>query len=342
MESLIKPGVLDRWFPLDRQAYYVEQLRVQRGLTRRRAECFVRLWAYLILKNLQPLPQNSIADLDSLEHPVSCTHREAADLFYSELERGSDRAAGMMIDHLVQAGLVEKNFDGNTNMLLIRAVPELKPAVANAPISLQPDTFNPRTDAIPVATLLSHSYNWMTSSKTAVAQKATRLLRQWAQQYPSTMRVLRRSDTHQPVGFYIIYPIASTSEGNLFSPPSLSLHLCTDGAVDPLEMAKPGDPQCVSVFVRSWTLDEAYKTYDSVCLFMEDTRQTFMRMQQDFPNISDIYVMPIHPSYEALAQVLGFQKTIQDPHSYLCWMYLALDHFLALDVKKAIAQLFKL
>ena len=341
MDSPIEPGVLDRWFPPDRQAQYVEQLRAQRGLTRRRAECFVRLWAYLVLKNLQPLPQVPIVDLDSLEHPVSCTHREAADLFYSESERGSDRAAGMMIDHLVQAGLVEKNFDGNTNMLFIRAVPDLKKsAVPNAPISLQPDTFNPRTDAIPVATLLSHSYNWMTSSKTAVAQKATRLLRQWAQQYPTTMRVLRRSDTLQPVGFYTIYPIASISEDNLFLPPSLSLHLCTDGAVDPLEMAEAGDPHCVAVFVRSWTLDEAYKTYDSVCLFMEDTRQTFIKMQQDFPNISDIYVMPIHPSYEALAKVLGFQKTIQDPHSYLCWMYLALDRFLELDIKKAIAQLF--
>jgi hypothetical protein len=340
MDSPIELGVLDRWFPPDRQAHYVEQLRLQRGLTRRRAECFVRLWAYLILKNL-PLPQSAIVDLDSLEHSVSCTHREAADLFYSESERGSDRAAGMMIDHLVQAGLVEKNFDGNTNMLFIRAVPELKKsAVPNAPISLQPDTFNPRTDAVPVATLLSHSYNWMTSSKTAVAQKATRLLRQWAQQYPSTMRVLRRSDTLQPVGFYIIYPIASVSECNLFLPPSLSLHLCTDGTVDPIEMAKPGDPDCVSVFVRSWTLDEAYKTYDSVCLFMHDTRQTFIKMQQDFPNISDIYVMPIHPSYEALAQVLGFQKTIQDPHSCLCWMYLALDHFLELNVEKAIARLF--
>jgi hypothetical protein len=341
MDSPIEAGAIDRWFPPDRQAHYVDQLRGQRGLTRRRAECFVRLWAYLVLKTLHPLPQTAVVDLDSLDHAVSCTNREAADLFYSESERGSDRAAGMMIDHLVHVGLVEKNFDGSTNMIFIRAVPELKKITApTAPISLQPDYFNPRIDAVPIATLLAHNYNWMTSSTTAVAHKATRLLRQWAQQCPNTMRVLRRSDTLQAVGFYIVYPIASQSEGNLFLPPGLSLHICTDGIVDPLEMALPGDPNCVSVFVRSWTIEESYKTYESVCLLMRDTQETFVRMQKEFPNISDIYVMPIHPSYEALAQVLGFQKTIQDPHSYLCWMYLAVDRFLELDVEKAIARLF--
>jgi hypothetical protein len=340
MDNSLEPGALDQWFPSDRQTHYVDQLRGQRGLTRRRAECFVRLWAYLLLKTQTSRPQ-AIADLEPLDRAVSCTNREAADLFYATSERGSDRAAGMMIDHLVQVGLVEKNFDGSTNLIFIRTVPELKKmAVPLAPISLQPDYFNPRTDAVPVATLLAHNYNWMTSSRTAVAHKASRLLRQWAQQYPKTMRVLRRSDTLQPVGFYIIYPIASASEGNLFLPPGLSLHICTDGIVDPMEMAKPGDRHCVSVFVRSWTIEESYKTYESVCLLMKDTQQTFIEMQQDFPNISDIYVMPIHPSYEVLAQVLGFQKTIQDPNSYLCWMYLAMDHFLELDVEKAIAQLF--
>jgi hypothetical protein len=342
MDNPIAATALDDWFPPDRQSYYIEQLREQRGqqrLTRRRAECFVRLWAYLMLKQLHPLPKPPLIELDLLSHPVSCTHREASDLFYAESERGSDRSAGMMIDQLVQAGLVEKNFDGNTNMILIRAIPELIQSPPQA-ISLQPDDFNPRTDAVPIATLLAHNYNWMTSSKTAVAHKAMRLLRQWAQQYPNTMRVLRRSDTLQPVGFYVLYPIASISEGNLFLPPSLSLHLCTDGIVDPIEMAQPGDLNCISVFTRSWTIDEAYKNYETVCLFMRDTQQTFTKMKQDFPNISDIYVMPIHPSYEALANVLGFQKTIQDPQSYLCWMYLAVDHFLALDVEKAIAQLF--
>jgi hypothetical protein len=341
MDNSIEPAALDQWFPPDRQTHYVDQLRGQRGLTRRRAECFVRLWAYLLLKTLHPLPKAAVLDLEPLDRAVSCTNREAADLFYTGSERGSDRSASMMIDHLVQVGLVEKNFDGSTNMIFIRTVSELKKISAPpAPISLQPDYFNPRTDAVPVATLLAYNYNWMTSSRTAVAHKASRLLRQWAQQYPHTMRVLRRSDTLQPVGFYIVYPIASVSEGNLFLSPTLSLHICTDGIVDPMEMAKPGDPHCVSVFVRSWTIEESYKTYESVCLFMRDTQQTFMRMQQDFPNISDIYVMPIHPSYEALAQVLGFQKTIQDPNSYLCWMYLAVDHFLELDVEKAIAQLF--
>ncbi|MBF2034823.1 MAG: hypothetical protein IGR92_04905 [Leptolyngbyaceae cyanobacterium T60_A2020_046] len=74
--------------------------------------------------------------------------------------------------------------------------------------------------------------------------------------------------------------------------------------------------------------------------FLQDVQQTLGRMQQDFPNLCDIHALVIHPSYEALASALGFQKTHRDFPTSLYWMYLPLDRFLALDVATAIADAF--
>jgi hypothetical protein len=340
MTNAIQPEMLDRWFPLERQHYYVEQLLHQQGgLTRRRAECFIRLWGYLMLKQEGKPPQTPIAYLAPVDGAVSCTHREAADLFYTDLNRGSDRAAGMMIDQLIHIGLVSKTFDGNTLRLGIWALPELTQPVAEAPTLFLPDDFNPRTDTIPVANFLSSNYNWMTPNRTTVAHKIVRVLRQWVQQYPRGIRVLRRCDDHQAVGAYIFFPTASTSDANFFLPPSHSLHLSTMDVVDPVEMATPGDPNCVSIFVRSWMIDKPYLRHATVGQFLRDSQKTLERMREDFPNLCDLYALPIHPSYEALAKALGFQKTIQDPQSLLCWMYIALDRFLELDIERAIAHL---
>ena len=42
---------------------------------------------------------------------------------------------------------------------------------------------------------------------------------------------------------------------------------------------------------------------------------------------------------QALALAMGFQKTIQDPQVSLCWMYIALDKYLSLDIEQATANL---
>ncbi|MGB6166451.1 MAG: hypothetical protein WBF52_02595, partial [Geitlerinemataceae cyanobacterium] len=80
------PENLDRWFSYDRQKHYTAKLIGRVGFTRRRAECFVRLWAYLFLKQqlevgnaLQP----PLQDLSLPEGLIPCTHREAAALFYA-------------------------------------------------------------------------------------------------------------------------------------------------------------------------------------------------------------------------------------------------------------------
>jgi hypothetical protein len=62
-------------------------------------------------------------------------------------------------------------------------------------------------------------------------------------------------------------------------------------------------------------------------------------MQVDFPNLCDIYTIPLHPADQLLASALGFQKTTQDPQLPLSWMYIPLDKFLAIDFEQAVSNL---
>ena len=336
----VEPDALETWFPAELQRYYVSILLKRVGLTRRRSECFIRLWAYLMLKQQQALgqlPQQPITRLTVPEGLMTCTHREAAELFYSDSERGSDRAAGMMIDKLVDLGLVEKSFDGNTIQIRIRSLPELlEPPKPEDPVRLQIDDFNPRTDAIPVATFLARNYNWMNKSTTAVPQKIARLLRTWSRQYPKGMRVLRRCDNLHPVGFYVLFPVAAESEDKFFLPPGRGLHLSTQDEVDPFKMAPPGDPDCSAIFVRSWMIDRPYMQPEHVYQFVEDAQGVLAEVQKDFPNVCDLYALTIHPVYEEMTQALGFQQIGTDPQLSIYWMYIALDRFMALNIQQAL------
>jgi hypothetical protein len=340
MVNRVEPTLLDQWFPPVRQQYYVERLlQERRGLTRLRAEYFIRLWAYLMLKQQGKLPKAPITELVPVEGSVCCTHQEAADLFYTGKERGSDRAAGMMINQLISLGLVSKQFDGNTTTLRIWTLSELIQPSSDTLVSLNSDQFNPRTDVVPVASFLARNYSWLNSNTASVIHKIAKVLRQWAQDYPQGMRVLRRADNLQPVGFYVLFPVDSASEENFFLPPSLSLHLSTVQAQDPIQMAKIHDPDCLSVFVRSWMVDTPFMQHAYVSQFLKDAQAVLLTMQQDFPNLCDLYSLAIHPSYEAIAQGLGFCKTVQDPHSSLCWMHLALDRFLELDIESVVSKI---
>src|SRR6478672_2634762 len=145
LAACLKPELLDQWFPLQRQQHYVSLWMGRVGLTRRRAECLVQLWAYLFLKQksqLGQLPKAPITDLETLDGLVPCTHREAAELFYDKKERGSDRAAGMMIDRLAALGLIEKKFDGHTICIGIRPLPPAPEQKLSLP-EVVSDAFNP-------------------------------------------------------------------------------------------------------------------------------------------------------------------------------------------------------
>ncbi|MER3589642.1 MAG: hypothetical protein C4322_18570, partial [Mastigocladus sp. ERB_26_1] len=74
----MNPASIDEWFPIEQQRKYVSQVKGRVGITRRRAECFVKLWAYLFLKQQQELGKQLQLPLTELSLPegfVACTHR---------------------------------------------------------------------------------------------------------------------------------------------------------------------------------------------------------------------------------------------------------------------------
>lgn len=333
---------LDAWYSQSQRRTAVSLLMKRVGVTRTRAECFIRLWIYLLVKQLQesqPRIKPPLAKLELLETEVQCTHREAAELFYSDSDRGSDRAAGMMLDKLAALGLIAKHFDGNATAIQIQPLSEiLNVAEPQKPVQLQLDNFNARCDAIPVANLLATNYNWMNRNTNAVPQKIAKILRLLASQYSNGMRVLRHCDNLNPVGFYLLYPTATESEVNFFNAPSKSLHLSSLSDIDPFKMALPGDQNCQSVFIRSWMIDPQYLSEYRIA-FLEDTQKVLVEMQTDFPNLCDLYTLMIHPMYEKQALALGFHQTSCDSQLSIYWIYLALDRFLALDIKEALKNL---
>lgn len=118
---------LDRWWLPEQQQRTVAQLIQRVGLTRIRAESFIRLWIYALVEQQvaeNPRVQPPLVDLILPTQAVMCTHRQAAELFYFDKEQGSDRAAGMMLDKLAALGLIHKNFDGNTTWIEIQPMPE--------------------------------------------------------------------------------------------------------------------------------------------------------------------------------------------------------------------------
>ncbi|MBM0743207.1 hypothetical protein JOY44_16585 [Phormidium sp. CLA17] len=336
------PGNLEHFFSQKHQSRYVAKLLGRGGITRRRAEYFVRLWAYLLLKQTQDLAPQTLETLVNLRPTdglVSCTHREAAELFYGQRERGSDRAAGMMIDQLAALGLLEKRFDGQTLCLGIRPLPELISSERpETPSVLLPDQFNPRTDAIPVANLIRQTYAMAADDSAISLQRIARILRQWSQDYPVGIRVLRRADNLNPVGVAILYPTMSQSEEVFSRPPGKSFFLTSNVAVDPVEMAQVGDKSCLAVYLRAWLIDMNYLKPQHICAFQKDTQNALRRMQADFPNLCDLYSPVIHPLYEELRTLLGFQRTCEE-HRPFYWIYLALDRYLDLDIDKALVNL---
>ncbi|MFN9672662.1 MAG: hypothetical protein ACK552_08775, partial [Microcystis sp.] len=310
------------WYSWEKQEQMIDRLVGRVGLTRVRATCFLRLWIYAIAKEGQVKPP--LSQLIFPTTAIICTHRQASDLFYQDQDQGSDRSAGMMLDKLAALGLIEKIFDGNTTRIKIKPIAGiLEPDNSESSVELQLDQFNPRCDAIPVANLLTRNYNWMNRNAEAIPHRISRLLRGWAKDYTTGMRVLRRVDNLNPVGFYLLYPTANESEANFFTSPNKSLHLSAINEQDPFKMASVGDENCLSVFIRSWMIDANYLEKYRL-IFLHDAQKTLQRMTLDFPNLCDLHTLIIHPDYEKLAAALGFQKTIQESPNSIYWMYLGL------------------
>lgn len=345
MVDPLHPADLGRWFSSEQQEQYVKRLLGHCGLTRRQAHCFVRLWAYGLIKQQTKqqgaLPAAPLAKLTPLQGPMACSQREASYLFYAETDRGSDRAAGLMINQLSEKKLLRKEFDGNITQLSLRPPPALWEGDNCQAIALYSDDFNPRLDVVSVAKFLAQNYNWMIEEAQTSTHQITRSLRQWAQLYPEGMRVLRRQDTHHPVGFYMLFPTHSDSEQNFFMPPTMSLYLSSIETEDPMKLAPVGDRDCYSVYIRSFQVDPAYQQRSSLCQLLQDAQARLHKMQVDFPNLCDLYAPNLYPEGEALCLALGFEAITTEPKTSLCWMHLALDRFLALDQLEAtIAHLY--
>ena len=343
------PTLLDQWFPADRQTHYIQQIRKQVDITRRRAQCFVRLWAYLMLKHRamqlgdtwsKTLPNGTLMELAAVKEEVPCSHREAADVFYANSERGSDRSAGMMIEELAKLKLLSRTFDGNISTIKIRPIPNIDHGLPSPlPITLSTDDFNPRLDAVFAAQLLASHYDWLAVDASVTAYRINQSLRCWSNLYAKGIRVLRQGTPPTLVGIYALFPTAAADNMHFFAPPSNSLYLSTDLDDDPVDIATPGDESCSAVFIRSWAIAPQCLTQLSVQQSVLDMRQTLITMRDDFPNLCDLYALSINPESEAIAQAMGFQKTVQDPDLPLAWLYIPLDHFLELDLEGAIAQL---
>ena len=342
------PGCLDQWFPLEQQHRYVSlvlgNIGKRVGLTRYRTEYFVRLWAYLWLKQQLSLGKKIIPPIKELGMPegfVSCTHREAAEVFYAHRERGGERSAGMMLDKLVNIGLLEKQFDGNTICLRILPLIVYTPPPIEIALKFKVDAFDPKADAIPIASLFVNSDNWhpIKVNSAVAIPRIVRSLRTWSKQYPLGMRVLRRCDNSNPVGFYLFYPTASESEANFFLTPRKSMYLGTSEKEDPVKMAIPGCENCTSIFARNWFIEKRYMKKPQVIQLLEDGQETIKCMREDFPYLSDLYTLILSPYLEALAKALGCQKITEDVTLDAYWMYLPIDRFLALDIQQIISKL---
>jgi hypothetical protein len=175
---------LDLWWPPAQQATFIDQAIGLVGVTRVRAQCFVRLWIYLLVKERQASQPRLSPPLAALTLPttaISCTHREAAEIFYHDCDRGSDRAAGMMLDKLAALGLIKKHFDGNTTRIMIQPLLLTNRSIEQT-IDLEITEFDPRCDAIAVANLLANNYSWMNRDRAAMSQRIAQLLRQWSRQ----------------------------------------------------------------------------------------------------------------------------------------------------------------
>ena len=334
MNQKLKPNDVEEWFPLDIQTQYIEHIVHQPGLriTLRQATYFVRLWGYgyLMQRGMDHAP---ITTLTRQIGSFYCSHSDAADLFYTQTQ-GTPRAAGQMFDKLASKNLLRREeADGVATRISLNIPQNFELPEQEENDSFYPDSFDPRNDATLVANILEKLYSYDPERPESMLHNIKRGIRQWARQYPDGLRVLRRASNQEPVGFAAFLPAHPDSEEKFDLSPSRSLHLSRLDVreEDPIQVATQGDPDCYTVFVRSWQIELTVWTYETACEFIKDSHATLKKIRDDFPNLSDIYTIAIHPLSEDFALTLGFRMTKADPDSSLRWLYMPLDRFLELD-----------
>ena len=159
------PENLNQFFPFESQLIYVERLRRRNKMTSHRARCFIRLWGYLWLKEQYQLGRRIEGPIHKLELPrgaVSCSCREAAIIFYSDVEKREkpESAARMMLNLLSKLGFIQKERDGHTLSFMIAPLSEVLDLHRKKP-RIEIDQFEAFCDVMPVASLLARNYKKM-------------------------------------------------------------------------------------------------------------------------------------------------------------------------------------
>ncbi|MEM9009409.1 MAG: hypothetical protein AAGE59_38650 [Cyanobacteria bacterium P01_F01_bin.86] len=333
----INPANILEWFPPQYQAPYAKHLIGQSGLTPTQAQHFVRLWGYGYLLQHGP----SYAPIKTLIRRIPsffCSQSEAATLFYGE-NQGTPRSAGLMINQFVDKQLVRKErFSGNKTRISLSIPKSFELPDSDQSDNIYADAFNPRNDIPHIASLLKGLFSFDNKSPDFMLNNLKRGLRQWGRRYPSGLRVLRLAPKNTPIAFAAIFPIHQDSDIVFDLPPSQSLHLSRLhlNATDPIQFASPGDLDCHIAYVRSWEIDRDFWNHETVVRMAQDTQTTLQKIHTDHPELSEVYTIAIHPRLAALAIALGFESMTPDPNTSLCWLYMSLDNFLALDVDQVL------
>lgn len=174
----------------------------------------------------------------------------------------------------------------------------------------------------------------------SILNNVRRGIRQWSQRYPTGLRGLRLPPNNNPIAFAAIFPIHEDSEIIFDMPPSQSLYLSRFhlDAKDSIQFAPPGDDQCHIAYIRSWEIHPDFWNYENALLLTQDTQATLRELCQDYPELSQVYSIAIHPRLAAFAKSLGFEIMRPDPNTSLYWLYISLDNFLALDADDLLAD----
>ncbi len=337
MPDDIKPADILEWFPPKYQQPYAKHLIGKSGLTPAQAQHFVRLWGYGYL--LQHGPE--YAPITTLNRRISsffCSQSEAAALFYAE-GQGAPRSAGLMINKFVDKQLVRKErFSGNKTRISLFIPENFELPDSTQSENIYADAFNPRNDIPHMARLLEGLFSFDDKRPKSMTNNLKRGLRQWGRRYPDGIRVLRLAPNNNPIAFAAIFPIHQDSEIIFDLPPSESLYLSRLHlkSKDPIQFAPPGDLDCHTAYIRSWEIDTDFWNHETAVLMAQDTQTTLQQIHKDYPELSEIYSIAIHPRLEAFATALGFEVMNPDPNTSLCWLYISLDSFLSLDVNKVL------
>ncbi|MEM9807392.1 MAG: hypothetical protein AAF959_19180 [Cyanobacteria bacterium P01_D01_bin.56] len=329
----LKPEKVDTWFPPEFQKRYTNHLIGKSGLTPTQARHFVRLWGYGHARHCS----DEHIPIQILKRKIGgflCSQGDACKLFYADENKGTPRSAGLMMNKFETKQLVKREtFNGATTLVTLRIPSEFDLPVGSQQDDVFIDAFDRRNDIPIVAHFLEELYSYDGNRPADIKFNIQKGLRYWTRQYPAGVRVLRQSAKKQPIGFTSILPVHPDSARDFCLPPkgSRSLSRFVSAAADPIQMAEPNDEDCYIAYIRSWQLHPKLWTHENAQKLLEETQAILRRMHQEYPGLTDIYSINIHPRLEEFAFALGFQPMTADGDSPLRWIYMSLDRFLELD-----------